>query len=77
MKVLYLIMGVVLVPFGITVIYVNKYLARKQEELRYRGFKNVNLYWPIVGPRPASGPTFTIAGLLFLLLYFLKEFQLL
>jgi hypothetical protein len=73
MKILYLIMGVALVPFGITVIYVNQYLGRKQEELRRRGFKDVNLFWPYpLGPRPYIGPVFIIAGIFFLLFYFLK-----
>ncbi len=73
MKLLYLIMGIMLVPFGITVIYVNEYLARKQEELHRRGFKNVSLLWPyLYGPRPMAGPVLILAGCAFLLLYFLK-----
>ena len=73
MKVLYLIIGIVLAPFGITVIYVNEYLGRKQEDLRRRGFKDVNLFCPyLVGPRPWAGPVLIIAGLVFLIFYFLR-----
>ena len=73
MKLLHLIMGIILVPFGITVIYVNECLARKQEELHRRRFKDVNLFWPyLIGPRPWAGPVLIIAGLFFLIIYFLK-----
>jgi len=66
-------MGIILVPFGITVIYVNEYLGRKQEEFRRQGLKDANLFWPyLVGPRPYIGPVFIIAGIFFLLLYFFK-----
>lgn len=77
MKTLCLIMGLVLLVSGILIKYFNEYLARKQEGLHRRGFKKVNLYWPLVGPSPTRGPAFIITGLGLLLLYFLKEFQLL
>jgi hypothetical protein len=72
-NILYLIMGIVLVPFGVTVIYVNQYLARKQNELHRRGFRDVNLFWPyVIGPRPWAGPVLILAGVFFLLFYFLR-----
>jgi hypothetical protein len=72
MKTVYLIMGIILVPFGITMIYVNDYLGRKQEELRRQGFKDLNLFWPFWSRPRWSGPVFICAGLFFLLFYFLK-----
>lgn len=73
MKIVYLIAGIILVPFGVTVIYANDYLARKQEELHRRGFKNVNLFRPYLsGPRPWAGPVLILAGLFFLVFYFLR-----
>jgi hypothetical protein len=72
MRLAYLIMGFILLPFGIILIYVDKYLAVKQAELRRRGFRDVNLYWPFYGPRPVMGVLFVFAGLFFLAICFLK-----
>jgi len=72
MKTAFLILGVILVPFGITVIYVNEYLGRKQEELRRQGFRDLNLFWPFQRRPRWSGPLFIIAGFFFLLVYFLR-----
>jgi hypothetical protein len=72
MKTAFLILGVILVPFGITVIYVNEYLGRKQEELRRQGFRDLNLFWPFRGHPRWSGPLFIVAGFFFLLVYFLR-----
>ncbi len=69
MKLVYLMTGIILVPFGIVVVYVDRYLARKQEELRRQGMSDVNLYWPVSGPRPWMGPILIAAGLTFLLIY--------
>ncbi len=71
MKVLYLMMGLFLLPFGVFVTYFDRYLAQRQDELRRAGLRDVNLYWPLTGPRPFSGPTMIFAGLVFLLVYFL------
>jgi hypothetical protein len=72
MRTLYLILGPVLVAFGVFVKYIDQYLARKQEELRRKGRTDVNLYWPAYGPRPMMGPALIICGLIMVLLYFLK-----
>jgi ABC-type uncharacterized transport system permease subunit len=72
MKVLYLILGIFLLPFGVFVLYFDRYLAQRQEELHRRGRTEINLYRPLVGPRPFSGVVMVFAGLVFLLAYFLK-----
>ena len=52
MTLIYLVLGIVLVPFGVAVYYADKYLANKQREFQGRGDWFTNAYWPIFGPRP-------------------------
>ena len=67
MKAFYAILGTVLVGFGITVLRVNRHLARRQAEEHARGNRTFNPYFPLVGPRPWAGPVFIVAGVVFLI----------
>lgn len=68
-NIIYLMLGIILIPCGVVVFYVDQYLARKQGELHTKGNLSTNVYWPIFGPRPWIAVVFIIAGLIFLLLF--------
>jgi hypothetical protein len=75
-KTLNLIKGFVFLVGGISIMYFNEYLARKQRELDRRGMKGKNLFRPFGRTRLLEA-VFITTGLLLLLRYFLKEFELL
>lgn len=67
MKTFYLLLGVLLVPTGITVFMLDRYLARKKKEFEERGIVPMNLSWPVFGPHPWIGIAFVIMGVAFLI----------
>jgi hypothetical protein len=67
MKTFYLFLGVLLVPTGMIVYVLDRYLARKKREFKERGFSPMNLSWPIFGPHPWIGIAFVFIGFAFLI----------
>jgi len=67
MKTFYLILGALMVPTGIVVFMLDRYLARKKKEFEKRGFFSMDLSWPIFGPHPWIGILFVFAGVAFLI----------
>ncbi len=68
MKTFYFLLGILLVPTGITVFMLDTYLAKKLEELQRRGWSRLKIAGPIFGPW--IGIVFILAGVAFLLYSF-------
>lgn len=70
MRIFYLILGALLVPTGIIVFMLDRFLARKKREFEEKGFYPMNLSWPVFGPHPWIGIAFVFVGVAFLLYSF-------
>ncbi len=62
MKTFYFLLGILLVPTGIIVFMLDRYLARKKKEFEERGSFPMNFSWPIFGLHPWIGIVFVFAG---------------